>query len=357
MRVTRLRPTPASELEPATGAESPDHSEHSARTGAATMIGAALAALEDEGIEWCLLRGEVEVRSPGDDVDLLVAAKDLGRLSTVLDRAGFLPLAADGRGSHAFFVRYLEDDDVWVKLDFVTEISFGRYQELRTGAAEGVLTRRHNTNGVWLAAPDDAFWMLLFHCLLDKRRVPPGHAERLQELAPAAEPENELARAAASSLPGGWDADRLIEVARTGNDQQLETLAPTLRSRWRRRDPLTAGSRLVANAALRKLKLSSFRRRGARVHLVGPASAAWLVAASLPAGCPLPLNVLAQSGLAVRYHLARGRLVVQLGPPSARAASPDSLLVDVTTDLSESRRRVSCQLWRRYAASVLATRG
>lgn len=351
----------ASESAPATAGENPEHPEHpdhAARIVSESMIAAALAALEEEGVDWCLLRGEVEVCSPGDDVDLLVTPGDLARVSTVLDRAGFLPLAADGRGSHVFFVRYFEDDDVWVKLDLVTDISFGRYQELRTGAAEGVLARRHDAKDVWLAAPDDAFWMLLLHCLLDKGRVPSRHAARLQELAPAAEPENELARAAASSLPAGWDADRLIAAARTGDCQQLTALAPTLRSRWRRQDPLTAWSRLVANAALRKLKLSSFRRRGARVHLVGPASAAWLVAASLPAGCPLPLTVLARSGLAMRYHLARGRLVVQLGPPpNARAESPDSLLVDVTTDLSESRRRVSCQLWRRYAASVLAARG
>jgi hypothetical protein len=49
---------------------------------------------------------------------------------------------------------------------------------------------------------------------------------------------------------------------------------------------------------------------------------------------------------------------VQLGPPPNESAeSLDSLLVDVTTDISESRRRVSCQLWRGYAASVLAARG
>jgi hypothetical protein len=348
----------ASESAPAAAGENPEHPDHGARIVSGSMIAAALASLEEEGVGWCLLRGEVEVRSPGDDVDLLVAPQDLARVSTVLDRAGFLPLTADGRGSHVFFVRYFEDDDVWVKLDLVADISFGRYQELRTGAAEGVLARRHNAKGVWLAAPDDAFWMLLLHCLLDKGRVPSRHAARLQELAPAAEPDNELARAAASSLPAGWDADRLIAAARTGDCQQLTALAPTLRSRWRWKNPLTAWSRLVTNAVLRKLKLSSFRRPGARVHLVGPAPAAWLVAASLPAACPLPLNVLARSGFAIRYHVARGRLVVQLGPPpNARAESLDSLLVDVTTDISESRRRVSCQLWRSYAASVLAARG
>ena len=348
----------AAESAPATAGENPEHPDHPARIVSGSMVAAALASLEEEGVAWCLLRGEVEVRSPGDDVDLLVALGDLARVRTVLGRAGFLPLAADGRGSHVFFVRYFEDDDVWVKLDLVADISFGRYQELRTGAAEGVLARRHNAKGVWLAAPGDAFWMLLLHCLLDKGRVPARHAARLRELAPAAEPDNELARAAASSLPAGWDADRLIAAARTGDCQELTAFAPTLRSRWRRQHPLTAWSRLIANAVLRKLKLSSFRSRGARVHLLGPASAAGLVAASLPADCPLPLKVLARSGFAIRYHLARGRLVVQLGPPPNESAeSLDSLLVDVTTDISESRRRVSCQLWRGYAASVLAARG
>ena len=348
----------AAESAPATEGENPEHPAHPAPIMSGSVVAAAVASLEEEGVGWCLLRGEVEVRSPGDDVDLLVAPGDLARVRTALGRAGLLPLAADGRGSHVFFVRYFEDDDVWVKLDLVADISFGRYQELRTGAAEGILARRHHAKGVWLAAPDDAFWMLLLHCLLDKGRIPARHAARLKELAPAAEPDNELARAAASSLPAGWDADGLIAAARTGDCQQLTALAPTLRSRWRRQHPLTAWSRLIANAVLRKLKLSSFRSRGARVHLVGPASAAGLVAASLRADCPLPLTVLASSGFAIRYHLARGRLVVQLGPPpNERAGSLDSLLVDVTTDISESRRRVSCQLWRRYAASALAARG
>jgi hypothetical protein len=347
----------AAESAPTTAGDNPEHPDHPARIVSGSMVAAALASLEEGGVRWCLLRGEVDVHSPGDDVDLLVAPGDLARVSTVLGGAGFLPLAADGRGSHVFFVRYFEDDDVWVKLDLVADISFGRYQELRTGAAEGVLARRHNAKGVWLAAPDDAFWMLLLHCLLDKGRVPARHAALLRELAPAADPDNELARAAASSLPAGWDADRLIAAARTGDRQQLTTLGPTLRSRWRRQHPLTASSRLVANAVLRKLKLSSFRIRGARVYLVGPAPAAGLVAASLPADCPLPLNVHARSGFAIRYHLARGRLVVQLGPPpKGRAESLDSL-VDVTTDISESRSRVNCRLWRRYAASVLAARG
>lgn len=345
----------APESAPANAGEDLEHATH---TESKALIAAALAALENEGIEWCLLRGDIEARSLGDDVDLLVSAEDLACVSAVLARAGFLPLAADGRGSHVFFIRYVEREDVWIKLDLVTDVSFGRFQELRTAAAEGVLARRHNMKGVRVAAPDDAFWLLLLHCLLDKGRFPLEHAARLKELASAAEPANELARAAASSLPDGWDAGRLIVAAREGDYQQLTALAPTLRSRWRRGDPITAWSHLVANAALRKLKPSSFRRRGARVHLVGPASAAWLVAASLPSGCPIPLNVLAKSGLGMRYHLARGRLVVQLGPPpKARANDPDLLLVDVTSDLSESRRRVGCELWRRYAASVLAARG
>jgi len=347
-----------SESPPSAAAEHPEHPDHTSRIASGSVLDAALAGLDRDGIQWCLLRGDVEACAPGDDVDLLVAQGALVRASTVLDRAGFLPLAADGRGSHVFFVRYFEDDDVWVKLDLVTGISFGRYQELRTDAAEGILARRHNAKGVWRAAPDDAFWLLLLHCLLDKGRISSRHAESLQELAPQAQPGNELARAAAANLPAGWDAAGLIAAARAGACHQLTALAPTLRSRWRRQHPLRAWSRFVANAALRKLKLSSFRNKGARVHLVGPAPAAWLVADSLVAGCPLPLRVLRKSGLAMRYHLARGRLVVQLdSSPNGSAESPDSLLVEVNTDLSESRRRVRCQLWRRYAASALAARG
>ncbi|HYM63807.1 MAG TPA: hypothetical protein VES61_03925, partial [Gaiellaceae bacterium] len=93
-----------SESPPSAAAEHPEDLDRTARILSGSVIDSALAALDRDGIQWCLLRGDVEARAPGDDVDLLVAQGALARASTVLDRAGFLPLAADGRGSHVFFV-------------------------------------------------------------------------------------------------------------------------------------------------------------------------------------------------------------------------------------------------------------
>jgi hypothetical protein len=93
----------------------------------------ALRALDDALVDWCLLRGEAELDDPVGDVDLLVFPGDAPRLAPVLAAAGYVGVPAWGHGSHRFFVAYTEG--AWIKLDVVTEVSFGPSQSLRTGAA------------------------------------------------------------------------------------------------------------------------------------------------------------------------------------------------------------------------------
>lgn len=140
-------------------------------TAAHPLLGRAFGALDGAGIRWAVLRGEDGLDRPTGDVDLLFDPETIGAAAVALRSVGFVPLPTAGRGTHRFFLGYAPEDDRWVKLDVVTELAFGPGFAVKTGLAEGILDRRIRDGGVALLAPDDAFWSLLLHLVLDKDEV------------------------------------------------------------------------------------------------------------------------------------------------------------------------------------------
>ena len=63
--------------------------------------------------------------------------------------------------------------DGWVKLDVVTRLTYRVGRELPGEVVDAVLGRIVTTNGLPRLAPDDEFWALALHCLLDRGAVPP----------------------------------------------------------------------------------------------------------------------------------------------------------------------------------------
>jgi hypothetical protein len=156
-----------------------------------------LEELDAAGVRWCLLRDGI-VGSDGGDVDVLVARDDMPELDRVLVEAGFTPVPSWGYGTHRFFLHHDRDRDRWTKLDVVTELSFGEAFSLRSGAEGECLSRRQRVAGSWVLHPDDAFWSLLLHRLLDKRTIDGPSAERIRELSARASVDGPLARALAA---------------------------------------------------------------------------------------------------------------------------------------------------------------
>jgi thymidylate kinase len=235
-------------------------------------LAALFRALDDEGVVWCLLRGEAELDVPVGDVDLLVPRTDLPRLSRVAGRLGFAPVPARGYGSHAFFIAYDPADDLWIKLDIVTELAFGPHYSLATGAEAECLARRRRAGEIWLLADDDAFWALLLHRLIDKSGVDARDAARLPILAEAARTDGGLARLTDSLCPPGWSSRDLVAKAKQRDWASLAALSPVLATAWRNRVGRDARRRAVVNTAHRwsgKL-LRVSRRRGVRVALLAP---------------------------------------------------------------------------------------
>lgn len=196
------------------------------------VLGAAFAALDDASIRWCLLRGDAELDRVGADVDLLIADEDRAAVSTVLERMAYVRLASWGWATHRFFVTYDMEHDVWVKLDFVSALSFGPHAAVETGTAEACLKRRTMVDGIPLLADEDRFWALLLHCILDRGDVPERHGGPLQALAGSVGADGPLGSWFAAHAPHGWDPTRALSLARDGDWPPLLALGKEMRSVW-----------------------------------------------------------------------------------------------------------------------------
>jgi len=215
------------------------------------LVAAAWEALDTAGVRWALLRGERDLGDPHGDVDVLL---DDRRAVRAVERAlrplGIVPLPEVGAGAHGHFVGYHRPTRRSVELDTEWELNYGPQHHfvlnwlapsLRTGAAPAVLARRRpspEVPGTWVLHPDDGFWALLLHLIIDKATVPEHHADRLVELSEHATASGPLARAVTAACPGGWDAERIIRRARAGDWPALVDLGRVLTRRATARRPV-----------------------------------------------------------------------------------------------------------------------
>ena len=362
----------------------------------------AFGGLDAAGISWCMLRGEAGLGDPAGDVDLLVDAETLDQLDEVLARHEFLRLPAHSAGRHRTYIGYHPSTDRWIELDVEWAVEFGPASHvlvnwlrpaLRTAVAADLLSRRRRQGQVWVLDPDDAFWALLLHRIVDKRVVTGEHARRLRELAANATSHSALASVVADYCPPGWDPQRVLDSARHGRWMQLLDLGRKLPSRATSARPIAlrvaALGRGLSGLATAVLQPSP----GLSVALIGPDGAGKSTlteglanSTGLPTrriymglwqgegetGDPVPLAaaILAAARRPVRswrraavalYHQGRGRTVVfdrhpydallPPGPPHlrlkqiffgflARSVPPPSivLVLDLPAEITHQRR-------------------
>ena len=220
----------------------------------------AFDTLNAAEIRWCLVRLPSSLAILSGDVDLLVDWADDRRTRQILRRLGFGRLPVWGRRSpEAFYLLYHQPTGHTVCLHVVTELSFGPGHAVQTGTAVGCLRRRRRRGVLFEPAPNDAFWILLLHCLLDKGTVSSHYRARLQELTASARADGELATAAEVICPNGWDGPKLLERVRRGDWASLERLAQNPQKYGRGRQLFNLGLRLAA-ALLGVLSSRSVRR-------------------------------------------------------------------------------------------------
>ena len=302
---------------------------------------AALALLDRHGVRWALLRGDPGADALSGDVDLLVEPAAVPRLERLLVPAGFTQVLRPGHGSHRFLVAYDEPSGRWLELDVVSELSFGRHQELVTDAAKACLAARVRQGPLWRLAPGDELWALLLHYLLDKGTIPIDRRRAVLDAAEGATGAGALLDAVRYHLPPTLTPEDALDAVRRGDEDELTALAARLRHSWVRRQPLRARTRALAGRVRRRLGPAPWSaRRGLTVALLGPDGAGkTTLAESLRREFVLPTRVVymgvlrttararrlrripglmlllrlaefTSKGLAARYQRRRGRLVV-----------------------------------------------
>jgi thymidylate kinase len=230
------------------------------------------SAFTERGLSWALLRVPSDLAAPTGDVDMLVAPTDAGALRHMAEALGFVALPGRSAPPNLVLVSYDRPTNRWLLLDVVTEVSFRSPPSWTlAGAARKILARRQIREATVVPADDDAFWLLLLHCLLDRGTVAAHYRARLRELAPGAE-HSQVARIALDAAGASWTATRFTDLVLADEWQALEDLGAPLADALSRRRTGSERARAAAAdvvATVRKPFLLP-RRRGVNVALIGP---------------------------------------------------------------------------------------
>ncbi|PNI08792.1 hypothetical protein CXX84_09410 [Arthrobacter sp. AFG7.2] len=317
---------------------------------------AVFRELDNAGSPWVLLRGELDLVRPAGDVDLLVSPDLLARLDGLLAGVGFRRVIALGHGSHRFYFRYLAGEDLWLKLDIVSDISFGYFQELGTDLASGCLQRRTALGPLWLPQAQDQAWLQILHLVLDKGEVASSRVPAARSAAALASGADPVAAYLDRTL-GDGTAEELLGVLQSGSFDEVPAKAAALKRIWTgtRVPPWLVSS---TSRALRRVG-PRLKGRGPVVGALAPDGAGkTTLLHGLRSGCPLPSAYvymglwssspqdrwlqkirggflvrkvfrILRAGLAARYHSLRGRVVLM-----------DRLAFDALLPGSQARSRL-----------------
>ncbi|WP_426997062.1 dTMP kinase [Pseudarthrobacter sp. N5] len=301
-------------------------------------VARAFRALDESGLAWVLLRGEDDLARPYGDVDLLVAGGQLPGLDELMNSIGLCRVRAAGHGSHRFYFDYADPDELWVKLDVVSEISFGPLQQWRTSLAAGCLERRIRNGPFWLPAPADHAWLQLLHLVLDKGEIAPERFETARRAAAVAS-DDDLIAEYIDQRSGPGTAGRMLKLVRSHRHDEVPAMVAHMKSSWANTAPSRTRLRGARNRALRLLS-PRLQGRGMVVGVMAPDGAGkTTLLHNLGAAFPIPSKYvymgmwgagpwdswlrrvpggrsakkvfrLLRGGLAARYHRLRGRLVL-----------------------------------------------
>jgi thymidylate kinase len=235
------------------------------------LVAAAFQALDRSGRPWVLLRGESELAQPSGDVDLLVHPSALPELDDLMAEVRFVRVVAAGRGSHRFYFAFDSDSGRWVKLDVVSSIEFGRFQQWPTPLAEGCLRRRQRLGPVSRPTPEDRGWLELLHLVLDKGRIAPDRIQAARTAAAQASSNAEVARYLDDRL-GAGTAERLRNVVVAGSPSEIAEVVAAVNAGWAATAPRSSQVRSLRNRAGRLLSptLGGRPTRGMAVAVMGP---------------------------------------------------------------------------------------
>jgi thymidylate kinase len=239
------------------------------------LLADLLSRLDDDGVRYCFLRDghALERLAGGGELDLLVNAADRTRFEQRLRDLDFARLPAWGHAPHRFWVGYDESSDVWLKVDAVDRIAYGRpVRSLVTSLGERCLRNRRKLAAAWVPKPSDELVTLLLHCWLDKGAFADSRRARLGELCGRIDEPAEVDRMLSENgiTKIGWE--RISRLIRAGEWSMLTEEGATAARGLRVHGGARAVARGLRERALRKLArvLRPFRRPALTVALLAP---------------------------------------------------------------------------------------
>ncbi|MEO3934482.1 hypothetical protein WMO79_16930 [Micrococcaceae bacterium Sec7.4] len=310
------------------------------------LIARAFQALDGSGLAWVLLRGEDDLVRPTGDVDILVGDGQMQRVDALLAGVGFRRVLAPGHGSHRFYFSYDAAEDLWLKLDVVSEISFGPYQQWHTPLAQGCLKRRLRNGLLWLPATTEQAWLQLLHTMLDKGGAVGSERVETVRVAGALASTDDAIAAYVDRQVGPGTAAQLLRLVRSGSVEDFRGPALRMASALTRNAPLRTRFTAGRNRGLRLISPTFQGRvgRGIVVGVVGPEGAVeTTLLRRLCESFPVPSRCVylgiqgsgrrggwvarltggrlgqgavgqIRGAVAARYHYRRGRLVLVVRP-------------------------------------------
>jgi thymidylate kinase len=240
-----------------------------------TLLIHVFEQLARANISYCLLRGyeELDEAAEGGDVDLLVAQADGARMWALLDRLEFVHLPSWGRMPHQFYIAYDESSDRWLKLDIVTEVTYGKpIPSVRTDLAATCLARRQPRGPTFTPAPEAELVTLLLHCVLDKGMIAANRSARLAQLRHEVADEAYLNRLLGTYWGPGMSWACLAQLIERAAWAELLAQRLKVLQHLARGQQLHAFARSVGGRVLRKLDrvAGALQPRSLSVALLAP---------------------------------------------------------------------------------------
>jgi thymidylate kinase len=248
----------------------------------------AARALAQSQVRWALLRlPEGGLAAPESDVDLLVHPDDVRRMLAALAPLALVRVPRSGNDFH--LLRYSESTDRWLWLHATTTVAFDRRRSAKIIDAADILARRRLEEGIPRLDDDAEFWLLLWHCLTDKGRVPPHHRTVLSAGARGASSDSGPARACGAAWNNPSIVPGLLRAVAANDWPAVEACAPACRASQRSMRWLSF-RRLRAAVQYRFDALAHWQeRRGLSVAALGPDGAGKsTLVAGIAASMPFP---------------------------------------------------------------------
>ncbi len=142
-------------------------------------------ALEVSDIAYCVMRDfeQLFVEEEHKEVDLIIDRKVLPLAKKVLEDFGFIEIPSWGHEPHRFFVMYLPEIGMWLKLDIVTALRFGKPVScFGCDLLASMVEHRVYRECCYTLAPEDELLLLLVKAVVNDGEIRGSRADTLQQL-------------------------------------------------------------------------------------------------------------------------------------------------------------------------------